>query len=97
MGLIKLDDKVVSDRRTNGARLRLDIADWLKVFSVVVILILAFGNLKWTVEAHSKNIETNTGLIKENCRDIAVLQNSYKEIDRRLSSIENKIDKLIMK
>ena len=97
MGLVKLENnEVIPDRRKNGARIKLDIGDWIKIMSVVVVVILGVGNIKWTVNNHSevlaeqvKTIKTNTELIRDNCKDIEYLKQSFEKIDKKLDKIIN--------
>ena len=89
MGLIKLDDKVFPDRRTNGDRLKLDWSDWWKVCSVIIILILAGGNIKWTVNNHSEllakqelKLKETSDLTRDNRKDIESIKESIIRIDK---------------
>ena len=89
MGLIKLESgETVPDRRINGSRLKLDLADWLKVVSVIIILILGFGNIKWTVEA-------NTKTINEHALKISIVERDMGTIKSDVSYIRGWIDKKI--
>ena len=94
MGMIKLEDKLIPDRRQNGARIKLDLGDWFKIISVIVVVILAVGNIQWTVNNNSQVLaeqvlitKTNTGLIRDNYKDIEFLKESFKKIDMKLDKI----------
>jgi hypothetical protein len=97
MGLIKLGNgETMPDRRINGSRIKLDLSDWLKIITVVIVVILAGGKIQWTVNSHSevlaeqaKIIKTNTGLIRDNCKDIEFLKESFEKIDKKLDKIIN--------
>ena len=98
MGFIKLDDGTIKeDQRKNGARIKLDLGDWIKIVSVVVVVILGFGNIKWTVNQHSQvlaetiqTVKINTGIIRDNCKDIEYLKQSFNKIDTKLDKLLNK-------
>jgi len=94
MGLVKLGDQVMPDRRTNGARIKLDIGDWIKITTMIIVVILGWGRLQWTVNDVSKVLErqvatitTNTLLIRDNIKDIQYLKNSFIKIDDKLDKL----------
>ncbi|GEM_PF-4522622 len=78
------------DRRTNGARLKLSIRDWIAISSLVVTLILFGGNIKWNGEANAKQISRNTAIVDKHETQIAVL-------DTRLKNIEDNVSWLVIK
>jgi len=96
MGLIKLDDKTFPDRRTNGARIKLDWGDWIKVASVIVILILAGGKIQWTVNNHSEAIAEQKSQIKINTTRLDRTETDITNIKENLIYIRGKIDTLIL-
>ena len=102
MGSVKLGDETISDRRRNGSRLKLDTGDWIKIVSVVIVVILGFGNIQWTVNNHSgllaeqsNTIKTNTGLIRDTCKDVEFLKKTMDKIELQYSQIDSKLTKLL--
>lgn len=97
MGLIKLDDKIFPDRRNGNAKLRLDWSDWWKVGSVIVILILAGGNIKWTVNNHSEVLARQEAQVKINTARLDKTEVDIVNIKDNLTYIRGKIDTLVLK
>lgn len=97
MGLIKLNDKTFTDRRNNGARIKLDGWDWIKVASVIIALILAGGNLKWTVNNHSEAIAEQKVQIKINTTRLDKNETDIASIKENLIYIRGKIDTLVLR
>ncbi len=87
MRLIKLKNgETVPNRRINGARLRLDHWDWLKIMSTIAVLIFGAGKLMTTVSAHTKTIE-------EHALKISVVERDLGTIKSDVSYIRGWIDK----
>ncbi len=81
MGAIKLESgEIVPDRRTNGARLRLDHWDWLKIMSTIAVLIFGAGKLMTTVSAHTKTIEEHALKISVVERDLGTIKSDVSYI-----------------
>lgn len=59
--------------------------------AIITLLMSVFFNKTYTIA------ESASTLGYENKKDIAVLQNSYTNIDRRLATIDIKIDRLLIK
>ena len=99
MGSIKLQDGTLkTDQRSNGARLRLDVQDWIKIF--VTIGTLAFiiisgwtslqlttQQLRLTVDQNVKGIAENRVLARDNKKDIEFLEKSFTRIDAKLDKL----------
>lgn len=99
MGSIKLQDGTLkTDQRSNGARLRLDVQDWIKIF--VTIGTLAFiiisgwtslqlttQQLRLTVDQNVKGIAENRVLARDNKKDIEFLAKSFTRIDTKLDKL----------
>ena len=89
MANVQVGDNVISDRRKNGARLKLSFSDWWKIGGVVfAVFAWAFG-YAWTVkgncktiEMHDKQIAINTGKIGKMETSIELMQKSIERIDR---------------
>ncbi len=59
--------------------------------AIITLLMSVFFNKTYTIA------ESAAALGQDNKKDIAVLQNSYSNIDRRLATIDIKIDRLLIK
>ena len=88
MGLVKIGDEITKDRRQNGARIKLDFSDWWKIITVVIVVILGIGNLKWTVNNNSellaeqgKEIKITKELSRDNRKDIENMKETIARID----------------
>ena len=98
MGLIKLSNgDVVKDRRINGSRIKLDLGDWLKIISMIVVVILGIGNIKWTVNNHSQllasygeEIKENGQITRDNRKDIENLKTTIERIDKNVRELLKK-------
>ena len=98
MGKIKLaNGDVIPDRRINGSRIKLDLGDWLKIISMIVVVILGIGNIKWTVNNHSQllvaygqDIKENGQLGRDNRKDIENLKTTIERIDRNVRELLKK-------
>ena len=109
MGIVKLEDgKEVSDRRVNGNRLKLDVADWIKlfitIFTTFVVIVFGAGKLITSVNANTKTTEENSRLIEvnskatiENDRRLAKTESEITNIKENLVYIREKVDKLVLK
>lgn len=64
---------------------------YIVLTAIITLLMTVFFNKTYNI-ADSASVLGN-----ENKKDIAVLQSGYKEIDRRLCSIDIKLDRLLMK
>ena len=48
-----LDGTIKPDQRTNGARLKLAVGDWIKIFCVLIGIVWGYAVLTTTVNANS--------------------------------------------
>lgn len=95
MGNIKLPNgEIKQDQRTNGARIRLDIGDWLKIVSMIAIIILGIGKMQWTISQHSltlcayeEDIKENRSTSRDNRKDIESMKASIDRIDKNVMEI----------
>ena len=102
MGLIKLENgEIIPDRRTNGARLKLDIADWVKIsitiFTTFAIIIFGAGRLLTTVSAHTKILDEQCAKIDTTMQKQAKTETDITNIKENLIYIRGKIDTFVMK
>ena len=97
MGLIKMGDKVFQDRRNGNGRLKLDLGDWLKVASLIVILILTGGKVQWIVNNHSEAIAEQKAQIKVNTERLNKTETDIANIKENLIYIRSKVDTIVMK
>lgn len=88
---VENDNYVGKDRRKNGARLRLSIKDWIYIGTLIITIILAVGKFGWTTEMNCKQIDKNTGIIRDHETKIAVIENSIKNIEMNVVEIKNLI------
>lgn len=100
MGLVKVGDKLIPDRRTNGARLKLDVADWVKIFITIftsfAIIIFGAGKLLAIVDEHSKTIAENCEQIHSISQKITKTESDVVNIKENLIYIRGKIDTLVL-
>ena len=98
MGLVKLNGTTFPDRRTNGARIKLDVADWIKIsitiFTTFAIITFGAGKLLTIVNNHtevlaSQGIKLNktTELARDNYKDIESMRESIDRIDKNVLSL----------
>lgn len=92
MGSVKLGNEVIPDRRSNGARIKLDLGDWWKIISCILVLIIGGAKMQWTVNNHSQalaeQIKVNN-IVRDSCKDIEFLQEKFVMIDHKLDRIIN--------
>jgi len=100
MGLVKIGDKVIPDRRVNGARIKLDIADWVKIsitiFTTFAIIVFGYGKLVTIVNANSKTIMEQETQININAQRLAKTESEITNIKENLLYIRGKIDTLVL-
>ena len=95
MANIKLPNgDIKPDQRTNGARLKLCIGDWLKIICVVIGLVWGYAILTNTVFGNSKVlaqqvIETGANTVRSiyNERTIDLIQDDVKVIKQDVKDI----------
>jgi len=95
MGLIKKPNgELVPDKRANGARLKLDVGDWIKIMSVIAIIILSVGKIQWTANANSNTlilcqteIKNNQQMSRDNRKDVENLTKLVEEIKTDVKEI----------
>ena len=84
MGSIKIGDEVIPDRRNGNGRLRLDMADWIKimltVFTTFAVITFGAGKLLTTVSAQSKTIEEHTLKISTVEKNIGIIKSDVSYI-----------------
>ena len=102
MGVVKLEDgKEVPDRRVNGNRLKLDVADWIKLFITILttfaIITFGAGKLLTIVNNHTEVLAGQEKEIKGHSQDIAQTKNDIVNIKENLIYIRNKIDTIVSK
>lgn len=101
MGLVKVNDDLIPDRRINGARLRLDVSDWVKIFitigSVFAIIITGWTSIRLTIEQQAvilavtvKDTAETKSLARDSAKDIEFLKKSFDKIDNKLDKLINK-------
>lgn len=98
MGLIKLKNgETVLDRRINGSRLKLDVADWIKVsitiFTTFAIIVFGAGKLMTIVNNHTEVLAEQQKEIMK----IPRIENDITNIKENLIYIRGKIDTLVSK
>ena len=96
MGLIKVNGEIIKDRRVNGARIKLDTGDWIKVASVLIALILLFGKMQWTVAENSKETEKQKEQMDINTQRLTKLETEFSNIKESLIYIRGKLDTLVL-
>jgi hypothetical protein len=101
MGKIKLKSgEVIDDRRGNGARLRLDTGDWIKIYSSMGSLLIAgiwfSANITFTVKQHcvdilklQSDVEKTIKNTNDNTMDIQSLKGTLSKVD---SNVEKLLD-----
>lgn len=98
MGLIKLNNgEIVPDRRINGSRLKLDLADWIKIsitiFTTFAIITFGAGKLLTIVNNHTEVLAEQGKEIKK----IPRIESEITNIKENLIYIRGKIDILVLK
>ncbi len=97
MGEVESVNYIGKDRRTNGARLKLAIRDWIAISSLCVTLILFGGNIKWTVNNHSEAIAEQKAQVKINTGRLDKTETDIMNIKENLIYIRGKIDTVVLK
>jgi len=97
MGLVKINDKVFPDRRVNGARIKLDWFDFIKIsitiFTTFAIIVFGAGKLLTIVNNHSEVLAEQANEI----RKIPRIENEITNIKENLKYIRDKVDILVLK
>jgi len=100
MGNIKLNGELIPDRRTNGARIKLDIADWVKIsitiFTTFAVIVFGAGKLLTIVNANSETIGKQENQININTQRLAKTESEITNIKENLIYIRGKIDTLVL-
>lgn len=102
MGNIKLNNgEVISDRRVNGSRIKLDIADWIKISITILttfaIIVFGAGKLLTIVNNHTEILAGQANEIKNNSKHIATTETDIANIKESVNYIRGKIDTFIFK
>ncbi len=102
MGLVKLKNgEAIPDRRNGNGRLRLDIADWVKIsitiFTTFAIVVFGAGKLLTIVNNHTEVLAEQGKEIKENSQHLAKTESDIVNIKENLIYIRSKIDTFILK
>jgi len=98
MGKIKLNGEVIEDRRQNGARIKLDVGDWIKIFVTIgttfFIIISGWTTLRITAEQQAvlvaqnvKDIAEVSSIGRDNKKDIEFLKQAFEKIDLKLDKL----------
>lgn len=88
MGNVKLNGETFPDRRTNGARIKLDVADWIKIMCTIAVLIFGAGKLMTTVSAQTKTIAEHAFKISTVERDIGIIKSDVSYIRGYIDKIK---------
>jgi len=92
MGAIELNNKIIEDRRKNGARLKLALRDWIWVGTLVVALLVWIVNLNFTTVANCEVLKEHKGVITTNTGKIGKIETNIDNINRDLAYIRNRVD-----
>ena len=97
MGLVTVDNKTFPDRRNGNGRLRLDIADWVKIsitiFTTFAIIIFGAGKLLTIVNNHTEVLAEQGKEIKK----IPRLESEVTNIKENVIYIRDKVDAIALK
>lgn len=102
MGLVKLNSgETVPDRRINSSRLKLDVADWIKIsitiFTTFAIITFGAGKLLTIVNNHTEVLAKQESQINKNTQHLAITGNEITNIKENLLYIRGKIDTLVLR
>ena len=101
MGLVKLNGQIFPDRRVNGARIKLDVADWIKIsitiFTTFAIIVFGAGKFFTIVNNHTEVLAEQGKEIKINTQRLATTESEITNIKDNLIYIRGKIDTLVLK
>jgi hypothetical protein len=93
MGQVKLSNgDIIEDRRTNGARIKLDFADWWRIGALVLTVFIFGFNLKWNSEAQGKTLVEHDTQININTGKILKIETKIDNIESNVAYIRNKVD-----
>jgi len=98
MGNIKLESgELVKDRRINGNRLKLDIADWVKIsitiFTTFAIITFGAGKLLTIVNNHTEVLAEQA----KEVRKIPHIESDIVNIKDNVKYIRDKVDVIVLK
>ena len=97
MGLIKVGNGLIPERRVNGARIKLDIADWVKIsitiFTTFAIITFGAGKLLTIVNNHSEALAEQAKEIKK----IPWIESDISNIKDNVAYIRDKVDTLVLR
>ena len=97
MGLVKLDGKVFPDRRNGNGKLKMDIADWIKVsitiFTSFAIITFGAGKLLTLVNNHTEVLAEQGKEVKK----IPRIESDIINIKDNVAYIRNRVDTIVAK
>lgn len=97
MGFIKLNGTTIPDRRVNGTRLKLDIADWVKIsitiFTTFAVIVFGAGKLLTIVNNHTEVLAEQEKEVKK----IPRIESDIINIKDNVAYIRDRVDKIILK
>ena len=95
MGLVTVDDKTFPDRRNGKGRLRLDLADWVKIsitiFTTFAIITFGAGKYISILNGHTEVLAEQAKEIKR----IPKIETEITNIKENLIYIRGKIDTIV--
>ena len=97
MGLIKVGNNLIPDRRNGNGRLRLDIADWVKIFITIfttfAIIVFGAGKLLTVVNNHTEVLAEQGKEVKK----IPRIESDIVNIKDNVVYIRNRVDAIVLK
>ena len=101
MGNIKLPTgEIKQDQRVNGARIKLDVFDWVKIFITIfttfAIIVFGAGKLLTIVNNHSEVLAKQEIQINTNAKELAKTGSEITNIKENVFYIRGKIDTLVL-
>lgn len=97
MGLVKINNQVIPDRRNGNGRIRLDLADWVKlsitIFTTFAIIVFGAGKYISILNGHTEVLAEQAKEINK----IPHIESDIINIKENLIYIRGKIDTLVLK
>lgn len=94
MGKVKVHGQLIEDRRTNGARIRLDTGDWIRIGVIATTVVLGIGSIKFTTDATAKLASENSLIINHNTQRIIRSEGEIGNLKEHILYIRSRVDEI---
>lgn len=98
MAVVKLKTgDEIEDRRKNGARLKLQSWDWIRLIGIVITAIYGYAHLSGTTFANAKTLDEHKTKIRSIEIKEAVMENNIIGIKDDIKEIKDNVQRIVDK